>query len=333
MKLLDVDKEFSDLSFNARLLLKEMIKRNIKLQYIKGTDVVKASLKSHKEILFDVFTSMIPYPSGILVDDKYYAKKILLSNGINVAPGEVFTAETREKAVDYAEKIGFPVVLKPTVGSHGDHVFLKINNKKELREKISHFLSNNYGNEYYLIEKYSKGNEYRLFVTTNGFFACVSRVPANVIGDGEKNLKQLIEAENYRRMNPRTNCLCEIRVDELTLDFLKKNKLNLNYIPKKNERVFIRFNSNVTTGGNCYEVTPLVNREFVELSKIILKIFKGLPFIGIDILCADISKPIKDYIVCELNCAPGLSMHMLPEKGKPQNVAKEIVDVIFPESV
>ena len=38
------------------------------------------------------------------------------------------------------------------------------------------------------------------------------------------------------------------------------------------------------------------------------------------------------YRIIEVNTVPGIHMHMRPSIGKPQNVAKYMVDMIFPET-
>lgn len=38
------------------------------------------------------------------------------------------------------------------------------------------------------------------------------------------------------------------------------------------------------------------------------------------------------YNIVEVNTVPGIHMHMKPSEGKPRNVAKYMVDMIFPET-
>ena len=38
------------------------------------------------------------------------------------------------------------------------------------------------------------------------------------------------------------------------------------------------------------------------------------------------------YNIVEVNTVPGIHMHMRPSEGKPRNVAKYMVDMIFPET-
>ncbi len=326
--------DFSILSFNAGLLVKEMQRRKIKVQLIKGTQIIKASLKNHDELLYDIYSSIIPYPIGWLVNDKFYTKKFLELNNLPVVPGHFFRLEQIKKSLNYAKKIGFPVVLKPTNESHGDFVYSRIDNEDELKEKIEKMQENRPANGFFLIEKYFWGNEYRIFITKNKFLAIVWRIPANIVGDGKNSIISLIQKENKKRMNPRKTCLCEIRLDDITFDYLEKNHIILDYVPKKDERVFLRGNSNVSTGGNCYDVTGIVHPTVKKLALQILEILSPLSYVGIDLICKDISKSLdkQKYVICELNASPGLSLHMMPEKGKSKDTARALADLIFPET-
>jgi cyanophycin synthetase len=334
LKTKNISFDFSKTSFNAGLVIKELISRGVKVKYIKDTQIILAKYQNHQELFYDIHTNLIEYPFAWIINDKYYTKKWLEKNNIPFIPGLYFDFFNINKALDYAQKISYPVVIKPTVGSHGDNVYTHIENPSELKLKIQVLIDKKVGNGYYLVEKHIEGNEYRLFISSRGFFAAVARTPANVVGDGCSNLLLLIQKENFRRMNPRKNCLCEIRLDDITFDFMEKNNLNLDYVPKKGKKIFLRGNSNVSTGGNCHDVTDIVHPTVIKIAQKILASFPKLPFVGIDIICQNISQDIINtgYYVCELNSAPGLSLHTLPETGKPRNVVKELVDLLFPET-
>lgn len=324
---------FSRLSFNAGLLVKEMQKRGILVNVIGNTSVVKAQKGKHKELLYDIYTSLLSYPLGWMISDKYYSKKWLEQANLNVIPGFFFGFDQVTEATKYANKIGYPVVLKPPSGSHGDNVWVNIKNDKELEEIINSIDKTAFGSAVFIIEKYISGNEYRLFITKNNFFAAVWRIPASIIGDEKNNILNLVKKENYRRMNPRNNCLCEIKLDQITFDYMEKNNLTLDDVPQKGEKIYLRQNSNVSTGGNCYDVTDNVNGKFIDLAKKILEALKGVSYIGIDLICDDIAGNNGKYYICELNPAPGLSLHMMPEKGKSRNAAGALVDLLFPETI
>jgi cyanophycin synthetase len=152
-----------------------------------------------------------------------------------------------------------------------------------------------------------------------------------VTGDGKHSLMQLIQIENYKRMNPRTTALSNIKIDDMVFDYLEKKKMTIEYVPAEAEVVQLRATSNVSKGGNCYDVTDQVHVSIRKFAFDVLKSVHGLPFVGIDLLCADVSQPLhsQDHWICELNASPGLSLHTLPESGERRDTPRAIADVIF----
>jgi cyanophycin synthetase len=327
------EEKFTDNSmadYNHGLLLGEMRKRGVKLEPIGNTGVVEAKFDDRKELLFGLTLSSSSYTSAWIASDKFYSKKFLKHIGIPTPEGGIFPVDDRESIIAYADRLGYPLVLKPLTGSHGDYVYPHIDSVAELRQVLV-LISREYLNEkHLLIEEHLEGREYRLFVTRKNFFAAVNRVPANVIGDGRLSLNRLIEKENQRRMNPRTNCLCTIKLDDVLRNHLGKQGLTLDKVPKKGEKVRLRHSSNVCMGGNCLDVTDQADLSVKKFAFDILENLTGLAFLGIDLICEDISKPLKSqhYGVCELNCSPGLSLHTVPEIGKFRDTPGAVIDLI-----
>ena len=136
-------------------------------------------------------------------------------------------------------------------------------------------------------------------------------------------------------MNPRTNALCEILVDDELVKYLSKSGLTLQSIPKNGEKVYLRPNSNVAMGGICEDYTDRVHPSVIEIGLEVLKAFPGLPYVGIDFMTKSIEKKQTDdsYRIIEINTVPGIHMHFRPAIGKSRNIAKYIVDMIYPETI
>ena len=319
-------------SFNAYLLLKELQSRKIKIEPIGDTAVFLLKKGARSELLYDTYSSTSPYCQCWIINDKQYSKKYLEEKGVPVSPGDFFIIGNIQKAINIASNIKYPVVLKPTSCSHGTDVYTEITSENELVEKIKFLLQKYSEFSNFVIEKHIPGREFRIFIAKDGYFAAVERIPANVVGDGKTSILMLIQRENIIRMNPRKNCLCEIRLDDITFDYMEKHNITLDYIPKKGERVFVLGNSNVSTGGNCYDVTDKSHISFRKMAKNILNLFPGVPYLGIDLICQDLSENMsnQNYIICELNTSPGFSLHMMPERGKCRDVAKVVANYIFP---
>lgn len=326
--------DFTKVQFNSGLMLSEMERRGITLEVIDGTDIVKAMYKEHEELLIDVFSSVYPFTTSWIVNDKYLTKKKLVELGVRVAEGKVFGATKVQEMAEYAKEIGYPVVLKPVSGGHGEYVFSGIGSEDDLRRKIE-LMGGYRDGGWILLEKHVNGEEYRVFMTEQGFLAAVHRTPAQVVGDGTQSILNLIQKENFLRMNPRQNCLCEIKLDEVMFEFLRKNSMSLvDTIPENGEMVQLRASSNVSMGGNCVDVTDSVHESVRHLATSIMKGFEGMRYIGMDLICEDITKSLiqQQFVVCELNVAPGLSLHMLPAEGQSRNVAAALVDLLYPET-
>lgn len=326
--------EIVKLHSNQRLLVEEMIKRNIDIKIIDfDMELIEAKYNYHKELIMDRNSSIIPYTDSVLIGDKAITKKILKDKGISVPIGIPFYVEEEKFILEAFKLFNRSVVIKPTFGSHGFDVYIDIKNELELKESIKKIWKNR-GNTKILIEEYFDAKEYRVFVTREDKSAVLHREPAHIIGDGVHNILELANIETERRMNPRTNALCPILIDEEVEKYLLKNNFNLNYIPKKKEKVYVRPNSNVAVGGLCIDYTDIVHPSVIEISKKILDIFPGLPYIGVDFMSKDITKnqTPEMYRIIEVNSNPGIHMHMNPAIGKSRNVASYMVDLIFPET-
>ena len=327
------DSELLKLHTNQRLLVKEMQSRGINVDIIyREIELIKAEYGKHIEWILDRDSSITPYSVSIICGDKYITKKILEQNEISVPIGEKFLSNEWELSILYSRKIGFPVVVKPVFGSHGDNIYMDIENETELKEIIQNVFVNKLKKPF-IVEEQFDGKEYRVFLTKEGKYAVLHREPAHVIGDGEHSILELIKIENKKR-EERTNCLCPISVDEITECYMKKNNISMEDIPKENQKVYLRHNSNVAKGGLCIDFTDKIHSSVIENCKKILDIFSGLSYLGIDYMSKDITanQTADMYNIVEINTVPGIHMHMRPSEGKPRNVAKYMVDMIFPET-
>jgi D-alanine-D-alanine ligase-like ATP-grasp enzyme len=97
--------------------------------------------------------------------------------------------------------------------------------------------------------------------------------------------------------------------------------------------VYVRNTSNIAKGGYSHNMTDSIHPSSILQAKKILEIFRGLPYIGIDFMCNDITveQTERSYTIVEVNVNPGVAMHMLPGDNNPVNVANILVKLMFPE--
>src|SRR5690625_1888454 len=144
--------------------------------------------------------------------DKEKTKELLKKAQVPIPLGKEFTSDDDEAIINYAAKIGFPVVIKPVTGSMGRGVFINIQNEEELKEVLSHF---KYKLKYKrcIVEKHYNGKEYRVYVVGNEAISAINRVPANLVGNGEDSITNLIDKKNKQRKNNPYLAVKPIKID------------------------------------------------------------------------------------------------------------------------
>ncbi|HAR64151.1 MAG: hypothetical protein DKM50_11705 [Candidatus Margulisiibacteriota bacterium] len=327
------DEELAKLHTNQRLLVQELKNRGITVVIVdQEIELLKATWGNHIEWLLDRYTSINQYNITKMASDKILAKKLLKAADLSVPEGKVFNPNEIKPAINYANQLGYPVVVKPNWGSHGGCVFIDIKNEAALLSSIHEILSE-LGAIPFIIEKYFHGKEYRVFITKSGKYAVVHRDPAHVIGNGMLSIKELAERESNKRTNPRNTVHSPIIIDQVAIDYLSAQNRDLDYIPLLKEKIYLRNTTNVSMGGTCEDCTDIVHPSFIAIASKALKTMHGLPYAGIDILTKDASREQHhdSYTIVEINANPGFALHMKPGKGQPQNVAAYVADLIFPE--
>lgn len=327
---------YKNLHSNQKILIYEMLKRNISVDVInEELELVRAKYQNHEELIYDRDSSIMPYQLSVLAGNKMLAKELMMNHGISVPIGEEFKAKEENYIVEAFHVINSPVVIKPVFGSHGYDVYMNLQTEEEIKTSLEKIKNHRGENTKVLIEEYYPGKEYRVFITKNRDYAVLHRDPAHVIGDGKHTIEELIEIENEYRMNPRRNALCKILLDEQVYKYLSTRNITINSIPRENEKVYLRENSNVAMGGICEDYTDKVDQSVIDIGLKVLEAFPGLPYAGIDYMTNTITSPqtSDSYRIIEINTIPGIDMHFRPAYGKSRNIAKYMVDLIFPETV
>lgn len=263
------------------------------------------------------------------VQNKEITKDILLKKGVPVPVGINFNlSDSNEQIVKKSEKIGFPLVVKPRNGSMGKAVYTNILNTEELLEALED-LRVKYRFKDYIIEQYYEGNEYRVYVVGDEVVAATNRIPANIVGNGKLNIKELIEQKNKeRRKNPYL-APKPIKVDFEVKNTLKKIGYDLESVPLKNEVLYLRKISNLSSGGDPIDATDQLSEEIKKIAIDALKALPNIPHAGVDIIVNPKSE--TSGVVLEINGTAEIAFHLFPVEGKARDIPGAIVDYYFPE--
>lgn len=261
--------------------------------------------------------------------NKDETKKYLSKNGVPVPKGKRFKGSIDEPEIlNYANLIGYPVVLKPTDAKAGKGVFSNILSEDELKESLN-YVTNELGYEDIIIEEFIPGTEYRVLLVNGEIIGAVNRIPANITGDGKSTIQELINKKNaIKKNNP---CLSGkiIKIDKEVLDSLKRYGYELNSIPNYQEKIFLRTKSNISAGGDPIDVTDSMTEELKEIAVKAANSIPGLDICGLDMI---VDTENNRGTIIEINTRPMIGLHMFPMEGKARDVVKPIIDYYFPET-
>ena len=262
-----------------------------------------------------------------IAQDKDLTKAVLHAAGVPVPLGR--PVENLEEAWRFAQEIGLPVVVKPLDGNQGKGVTVNIVDREHFG--IAYNAANKYGQV--LVEKFLPGQDFRLLVVGDKLVAAARREPPLVVGDGVHTVRQLVEQVNAdpRRGEGHATSLTKIRFDDIAVARLKVQGLEPESVPEKGQRVILRNNANLSTGGTATDVTDEVHPE-VAARAVAAARMVGLDICGVDVVCESMQRPLEEQSggIVEVNAAPGLRMHLTPSYGKGRDVGQAVIDHMFP---
>jgi cyanophycin synthetase len=262
-----------------------------------------------------------------IAQDKDLTKAVLHAAGVPVPLGR--PVENLEEAWRFAQEIGLPVVVKPLDGNQGKGVTVNIVDREHFG--IAYNAANKYGQV--LVEKFLPGQDFRLLVVGDKLVAAARREPPLVVGDGIHTVRQLVEQVNAdpRRGEGHATSLTKIRFDDIAVARLKVQGLEPESVPEKGQRVILRNNANLSTGGTATDVTDEVHPE-VAARAVAAARMVGLDICGVDVVCESMQRPLEEQSggIVEVNAAPGLRMHLTPSYGKGRDVGQAVIDYMFP---
>ncbi len=282
----------------------------------------------NKKMIWGPETSETSLVGSEISQKKDICKDILYDLGIPVPRGEV--ANSLKEALEIAENIGYPVVIKPVMGHHGNGVFVNLKNPDELNEAYS--LSEKYSSNL-LVEKYLEGDDYRALLVDHKVVAVAKRIPAHVVGDGSSKIKELVELTNRdpKRGDDHDSVLTKITLDDEARINLERQNLDLDSIPKEGQKIWLRDTANISTGGTAEDHTDTIHPSLKKILERTSKII-GLDLMGIDMIVDDVSLPVEEinWGIIEVNSSPGLRMHIAPSIGMSRPVGEKIIEHLYP---
>jgi D-alanine-D-alanine ligase-like ATP-grasp enzyme len=244
-----------------------------------------------------------------IAKDKGCSGFLLKQFGYKVPEGKTFfnehlckkisTLRNIDDGYDYAQALGFPLIVKPLNLSQGILV-TKVHNKREYYQVAKKILQITSG---FIVEKFHLGNDYRIVVLDQEVIIAYQRIPLFVVGDDKSSVWELLQKKQFL-LNKHGRKVIDFE-DFRIKKKLRRQNLTLDSVLPKDKIVYLLDNANLSSGGEAVDVSESIHPDFQKLAVNITKDM-GLRLAGVDIITNDITQPITDYIIIEVNGSPGL---------------------------
>jgi cyanophycin synthetase len=314
----------SDLGPSTEAIVREAKKRGIPVTRIGHESLVRLGCGKNSWLVESTLTDATACICADITSNKQLSKFLLSEQRIPVPEGNVVDSEL--SALMAAGQLGPTVVIKPLDRNQGKGVHLNLTTPEEIREAFAGASRFSKG---VIVEKFVKGEDYRVLGVGSEVRAVSRRDPACVVGDGVHSVRELVAIANEdpRRGENHEKPLTKIRIDDVSVAFLKRCGLTPDTVVPQGKKVRLRQNGNISTGGTAADCTELIHPDNADMAVCAAQAL-GIDIAGIDIVTEDIFEidAGDGGVIVEVNTAPGIRMHLYPSEGKPRNVARDIVN-------
>lgn len=319
-------KGYENFEATTQIMIAEILARKLPFEIIDSENNLLAVTWNNREYIIHEGTisdgnSLISF---WISNDKWMTKQFLKRKGVNFAKAIILG---RDEQLNSTSLPTYPLVVKPVDTDHGIGVSTSINNEDQLKVALERAFK--YSKKA-IVEEFFPGREFRFLVIEGVVRAITYREPANVVGDGVSTVEELIDKKNVGRGDDYKFPLLKIKVDDEVTRHLVAQSLTIKTVVANGEKIYLRKNSNLSTGGDSIDVTdsmPVYYKEVAEKAAAAA----GLRIAGVDIIISDLDEEPSptNYIVVELNAPAMLSMHNYPYIGKNRHVEKYVLDCIL----
>ena len=313
---------------SAMALVKAADEREIPWIRLNDHSLIQLGQGKYQKRVEAALTGQTPHTAVEIASDKEFCTQLLYDLGLPV-PEQRYVRNERE-AISAAERIGYPVVVKPVDGNHGRGVSVNLSNDDAVADAFEIAYDEGSG---VIVESMISGADHRLLVVNGELVAAAKREPGHVVGDGRHTIEELVEIENQNPLRGvgHENMLTRLELDKAADKMLDAAGLRHSSVPDEGEIVYLRKTANLSTGGTAIDVTDTIHPDNKLMAERAITAV-GLDIGGVDFLTDDITKSYTETggAICEINAGPGIRMHISPSEGTGRDVGGKVMDMLFP---
>jgi cyanophycin synthetase len=301
---------------STRFILKEAYDRGLPFLHC-GSGIYQVGYGSKQRIYQRSGTSNDSAVGALLTRDKWTCLNHLKLSGIPVPTS--FRVKDAAQAKEVADRLGYPVVVKPADRDRGEGVTVDIKTRDDVEVA---FASAQGFSKNILVENRIPGICHRLLIFQERLIFAYARFPVSITGDGENTIAEIIEitrqAQNKRAKHLRMKL--EALTPE-TIALLQSQNFEVDTVLDAGQTAYLRPYQSREWGGQDLVNTESVHPENVELACRVARHLR-LETVGIDLITKDVSKPWHETgaVINEVNYKPQVG----------PNTAREMLKFLFP---
>jgi cyanophycin synthetase len=246
-------------------------------------------------------TDATPVLGASLARDKAATAQVLRQAGLSVPEHKMALDE--DAAVQAAEALGYPVVVKPRDRDGGMGVFTALASAEAVRKAFAQ--ARKYS-EKILVETFIEGRDYRMIVLHGRLVFAVERIPAAVTGDGVSTVRQLADRQNAAPSGRGDkDVVYSLTLGREAVDLLAVQGMDVDSVPAKGARIPLSSTADAAKGGAVSPVFDKVHPDNARLAERAVRAL-NLDIAGLDLLIPDIARSWKETgaSICEVNAKP-----------------------------
>ncbi|MFM0899300.1 bifunctional glutamate--cysteine ligase GshA/glutathione synthetase GshB [Streptococcus suis] len=329
-------KGYENMELSTQMILFDAIQLGLNVEILDEEDqFLKLWHGDHVEYIKNGnMTSKDNYVIPLAMANKVVTKKILDQAGFPVPAGAEFA--NKEDALRYYGQVASSaIVVKPksTNFGLGISIFQEPASLVDYEKALDIAFSED---SHVLVEEFVAGTEYRFFVLDGKCEAVLLRVAANVVGDGQSTIRELVDKKNQDPLRGRDHRspLEIINLGDIELLMLEQQGYTPDTVLPEGVQAFLRGNSNISTGGDSIDMTDQMDESYKQLAADMATAM-GAWACGVDLIIPDRTKPAsKDEPNCtciELNFNPAMYLHTYTYAGPGQSITPKILRKLFGE--
>jgi glutamate--cysteine ligase len=322
---------YEDMQLSTQMVIAEALIRGLEVEVLdRLKHFICIKKNNHFEFIKEAtVTSKDSAVCYFITANKELTKLLLSEVGLHVPKGRSFS-DSRKAKKDFDHFASYKVVVKPnSLGMGRGITVLSKNSARELYEKAIHTAFA--VDSRILIEEFLEGIECRFLVIDGRCVGVMHRTPANVVGDGQRTIADLVKIKNSdpRRGKGHITPLEKIELGVVEQQVLLKQNLTPDSIIPKGEKIFLRDNSNISTGGDSIDYTDIVHEDYKRIAEEAVKAVQA-SICGVDLILKHPGQAAsaETYGILELNHNPVLYFHDFPFEGKNRKVARYVLDLL-----